>query len=171
MIWLIDEQVGLAIASARRAGFSFSAEQVRLFEERTAVAAEGDPRNLTRAGDSVEILIDGPLTEKADIWAYYYGGGNTTYASIVRALGVAQSDPSVKSVILRVNSPGGTVDGLFDALAALETFRADSGKSISVVASKAQSAAYALAALGGKITAVTAASFFGSKAFLCCLWR
>lgn len=162
-MWLIDEQIGRSLAEARRNGMAVSPEQHRDFAARHApAAAAGDPRNMSRAGSTVEVVVDGVLSEKPDLFAYYYGGGNTTYESIARSLSIAASDPSVKEVVLRVNSPGGTVDGLWDALAAIESFKNDSGKSIRVVASKAQSAAYAIAALAGNITAVSPASFFGS---------
>ena len=50
------------------------------------------------------------------------------------------------------------MEGLFETLAAIEAF----GKPMSVRASKAASAAYAIAAAGGSITAVSPASSFGS---------
>lgn len=162
LAWLIDEQVGRALATARRGNINASSEQLRAFDASSAVALEGDPRNMTRAGASAEIAIDGVLTEKPDFWAWYIGGGNTTYSMIARAIAVAAADPTIKEVVLRVSSPGGTVDGLWEALVAIERFRFDSGKKIRVVASKAQSAAYAIAAYAGKIEAVNVASFFGS---------
>lgn len=162
MIFLIDELAARQLAEAR-ASFSgaLSSEQIKAFEASNVVAA-GDPKNVTRAGSTMEIRVEGLLTEKPDLFAAWFGGGNTTYDSIVNALSIAANDRAVKDVVLRVNSPGGTVDGLFDALAAIETFKADSGKKLRVVASKAQSAAYAIASMAGPITAKTSASMFGS---------
>lgn len=159
--WVIDESVGRSIAIAMYSGMSFSDEQRKDFDAKSIVALEGDPRNMSRAGASAEIIIEGVLTEKPDIWSWYFGGGNTTYAMIVRALGVAAQDPTIKEVMLRVNSPGGMVDGLWDALTAIDRFK-ETGKKLRVVASKAQSAAYAIAAYAGKIEAATVASMFGS---------
>jgi ClpP class serine protease len=60
--------------------------------------------------------------------------------------------------LLHIDSPGGTVKGLFDTLAAIESHP----KPISVHASFACSAAYALAAAAGPIRASNEASEFGS---------
>lgn len=161
MMYLIDELAARELADARAKAAPLTAEQLSAFESSQTVAS-GDPKNVTRAGSTMEIRVEGVLTEKPDLFAAWFGGGNTTYDSIAQALARAASDASVKDVVLRVNSPGGTVDGLFDALAAIESFKADSGKKLRVVASKAQSAAYALAAMAGPITAKTPASMFGS---------
>ena len=60
--------------------------------------------------------------------------------------------------MLSIDSPGGTVAGLFETLAALDA----TGKSIRVRSSAAHSAAYAIAAVAGPIEAVTPVSMFGS---------
>lgn len=116
------------------------------------------PRNLKIAGDVAEISISGVLTKKPDFFLWFFGVSQTSYESIQSALAMAEADPAVKRVVLNVDSPGGNVDGLFDTLAALDAFT----KPISTKASLAASAAYAIAAMGGKIEALTAASTFGS---------
>ena len=60
--------------------------------------------------------------------------------------------------MLKISSPGGTVAGLFDTLAVLEAFE----KPVTVRASLAASAAYAIAAVGGRIEATNLAAEFGS---------
>jgi hypothetical protein len=64
----------------------------------------------------------------------------------------------VREVLLSIDSPGGTVQGLFETLGELEAF----GKPLRAVSSMACSAAYALAAMCGSIEARTGVSFFGS---------
>lgn len=161
MIYLLDEVAARSLADARAHGAPFSADQLQAFESRN-VAASGDPKNARRAGSTMEIRVEGILTEKPDLFAAWFGGGNTTYDSIVQSLAIAANDPSIKEVVLSVNSPGGTVDGIFEALDAIESFRTSSGKKIRAVASKAQSAAFAIAAMAGPITAKNAGSVFGS---------
>jgi ClpP class serine protease len=158
--WLIDEDAGRALAALWRSGQIITAEHQ--IEHERIHAADGDVRGMTRAGASAEIVIDGVLTERTDWFALIFGLGNTTYGTITRALSAAAADHSIGEVVLRINSPGGTVDGLFETLAAIERFRADSGKKLRVIASRAQSAAYAIAAVAGKIEAATEASAFGS---------
>ncbi len=159
-MWLIHEEVARILQEARRAGPPSVAE-CTAFEAKHVVAEGRDPYNMRRAGSVAEIRVEGVLTKKPDFFAWLFGGGNTTYESIVSGLAIAKNDSLIKEVVLAVDSPGGQVDGLFDALEAIRDFRA-SDKKISVRASNAQSAAYAIAAMGGKITAQTSASFFGS---------
>ncbi len=129
------------------------------FEREVAMASSGgDPRIFKRAGDVAEIVIQGALTPKPDWYAYWMCGGNTTYPEIIQALALAGADASIKRVVLNISSPGGYVDGMFDALGALEAFK----KPKETLAAQADSAAYAFAAMGGKITARNKASEFGS---------
>lgn len=128
----------------------------------TARDAQALPRGLTLAGSSAEIRIDGVLTKKPDFFAMFFGGGNTTYQGIRNALAVAANDPNVKTITLGIDSPGGSVDGLFELLDAISAVRQSEGKTLRVRAENAQSAAYGIAAVAGPIEAVSRASTFGS---------
>jgi ClpP class serine protease len=160
-MWLIHDEVLRALREAKRAGFEPTAEQRAEFDSKIVAAREGGlPRNMRVAGDVAEIRVEGVLTKSPDFFAMWFGGGNTTYADIQTALAIAKSDPTVRSAVLYVDSPGGTVDGLFDTLASIEAFKAE--KKLTVKAANALSAAYAIAALAGKIEAANAAASFGS---------
>lgn len=126
-------------------------------------AASSDPENYAVVGSTAQINIDGVLSEEPDFWAWIFGLDGTTYEDIRDAFALAASDPLVKNVVLAVSSPGGYTDGLFETLAAIEAF----GKPITVQASQACSAAYALAAMAGPITALGPASEFGSIGVAC----
>jgi ATP-dependent protease ClpP protease subunit len=117
---------------------------------------------MTIAGSSAEIRVEGILTKKPDFFSMFLGGGNTTYSTIRAALGVAETNPAIKDVVLHVDSPGGSVDGLFECLDAITSFRANSGKKLRVRAENAQSAAYGIAAAAGNIEAVGRGATFGS---------
>jgi ClpP class serine protease len=157
-MWLLRKDVADALHQARTSGTALTAAQVEAFEKRTEASSTGVPRNLKIAGDVAEITIEGVLSNKPDIWAYWFGGGNCTYESIRQSLALAAADPAIKRVVLNIASPGGYVDGLFDTLAALEAF----SKPKTTRASQADSAAYALAAMGGSIEATNPAAEFGS---------
>jgi ClpP class serine protease len=158
-MWLTRQSIAEAIEHARAKALVLPQTVMDAFNRRHfEAAASGDPRILTRAGDVAEILVEGILTPKPDYYAYYYGNGNTTYPEIIRALQLAGSDPNIKRIVLNVCSPGGYVGGLFDTLAALEAFP----KPKETYAAMADSAAFAIAALGGKITATNTAAEFGS---------
>lgn len=154
-MWLLAEDTMRALERAEQAGLSPTAEQQRAHEER--VFALGKEAGRVDAS-TAELVVEGILTKRPDLFAMLFGGGNTTYQSIIRALNDAEHDSSVKSLMLHIDSPGGHVDGLFDTLAALQAF----SKPIKVRASNAQSAAYALAAVAGPIEAAGPTSQFGS---------
>lgn len=158
MLWLIKEDVAAAMTQALDAGLAPSAEASAEFIAKQEAAASDKPRNLSQAGDVAEISVHGVLTPTPSLFALIFGGGNTTYPAIQSALAMADADPTVKRAVLDVHSPGGTVDGLFDTLAAIQAF----SKPLTVRASQASSAAYAIAAVAGKITAKHAAAEFGS---------
>jgi ClpP class serine protease len=126
--------------------------------EQLAALGRGNPSPLTRAGSTAEIAVRGILTEQPDVLAAIFGGGNVTYPSIRQALAEAEADASVRDIVFVVDSPGGSVAGLFETLDALEAAK----KPRRVKASLAASAAFALAAVAGPIEAVGPASTFGS---------
>jgi len=168
--WLIEESVVRQMQEARKLGAKPTAEQAAAFQERQQVELrDGElPRNMRLAGSTAEIRVQGVLTKTPDIFAYFFGGGNTTYRSIITGLAIAKSDPTVKSVVLYVDSPGGTVDGLFEVLAAIEDFRGT--KALSVKAENAMSAAYGISAVAGKIEATNAGASFGSVGVATAYW-
>jgi ClpP class serine protease len=118
----------------------------------------GDPANYAVIGNVAHIAVAGVLSEQPDFFAWLFGLDGTTYADIRDAFALAGADANVASARVRVSSPGGYVDGLFETLGAIQAFT----KPISVVASMACSAAYAIAAQGGSIHAASPASQFGS---------
>jgi ClpP class serine protease len=117
---------------------------------------------MTVAGSTAQISVEGVLTKKPDFFAAFFGGGNTTYSTIRNALAVAETDPTIKEVVLHIDSPGGSVDGLFETLEAIHNLRETSSKKLRVRADNAQSAAYGIAAAAGSIEAVTRGATFGS---------
>ncbi|MGC4088414.1 MAG: hypothetical protein QM756_11060 [Polyangiaceae bacterium] len=135
--WLLRGDVAQELQASIRSGARPTAAQRAEFASRQAAAGSA-PRNLRIAGDVAEIRVEGLLTQRADFLAMFFGFANTTYSAIAEAFAIAGADPNVKRVSLSVDSPGGTVAGLFDALAAIESF----SKPISVIAEQACSAAY-----------------------------
>lgn len=80
-------------------------------------------------------------------WLFY---GDVTYESIVETLKHAVADPDADAVILRFNSPGGTVTGCAEAAAAIDRI-ASGSKPVIAHAQMADSAAYWLASATNKI--------------------
>lgn len=162
-MWLLSNESALEVARVLRSPISPSAEQIKAFHARRG-DGDGDPKAssdnsiLKTAGSVAEIRIEGVLVKEPSLLMWLFGMEQTAYRDIVAALAQASSDPAIKSVVLRVNSPGGTVSGLFDTLAAVQSF----DKPLSVQAEQACSAAYAIAAAAGKITATSVAANIGS---------
>lgn len=160
MLWLLESNVWQAMERALAAGFTPTAEQQAQYEASyTALSAEGGPRLLTIAGATAEVSVQGVLTKAPDFLAMLFGGGNTTYSEIISAVAAAEQDPSVKEIVLAIDSPGGSIDGLFDTVEALQNTKKPMR---AVVANLAASAAYALASQADTITAANRAVRVGS---------
>jgi ClpP class serine protease len=159
MFWALKAEMAARYERAVAANPVPSDAQLRAYSERraTAALAASQPECLTIAGDVAQITVDGLLTPQPDLWAWFVCG-NTAYSDIRDALASAELNPVVQRIEWTIASPGGMVDGLFETLAAIES----STKPSNVRASMACSAAYALAAMAGKIEATSPASEFGS---------
>lgn len=158
-MWLVADRVAREMRAKIQMGLTVGTDAQAAFGQLAVDAANnGKPRNYNVAGDVAEIKVEGLLTERPDFFAWLMGYGNTTYADIQQSIAMAEMDPGVKRIQYRVNSPGGQVNGLFETLGAIQ----DSKKPRSVLANYAASAAYAVAAVAGPITAAHAAVEVGS---------
>lgn len=103
--------------------------------------------------DGVAVLpISGPLMPNPGFWARLFGIGS--YADISHMAAAAAADDDVRSVLLDVDSPGGSVTGLLECGKALSGI----GKPITAyVGGMCASAAYLLAATADRIVVSPAA--------------
>jgi signal peptide peptidase SppA len=75
-----------------------------------------------------------------------------SYGEIADAIAGAMSDPSVRGVVLDVDSPGGEVGGLFDLVEQIQAIRDASAKPLWAAANEcALSAAYAIASAADRL--------------------
>lgn len=152
-MWLIEQSILNSMREARATGVKFTAEQVNAFQ------AADRSQVMAIAGSNAEIHVKGVLTNTPDMFAQWFGGGNTTYPSIIAALAEADANPDVKQIVMRFDSGGGSVNGMFDAIAAMQnTTKPIKG----VVGSMACSAAYGLASQSDELVAHNRASTVGS---------
>lgn len=162
MPWLLKKETADELVALRRELLPHAAAA----NPRAAYAAAKEDGKVVAGPDAVmaikggvaEIKVEGVLTPEPDPCAWFFGIKNTAYSDIIAALAKASADSSVKSILLKVDSPGGNVDGLFDTLAAIQAVQ----KPMSVLANQACSAAYAIAAAAGEIKATNPAACFGS---------
>lgn len=97
----------------------------------------------TKRQQEVAVLpLFGVIEQKPSLWGFLFGGTSTEmFAADLRA---AVADPSVKSILIDVDSPGGSVYGVEELASELRAAR--SKKTIEAIAnSEAASAAYHIA--------------------------
>lgn len=153
-MWLLESRVKASIEHAEATGFTPSAEQVSQFS-----AMYEDGSILSVMGSTAEIKVTGVLTKTPSIMARIFGGGNTTYTDIIEASAQAQADPRVTDIRLYVDSPGGSMSGLFSAIAALQSV---TKPLTAYVDGQANSAAFAIATQADRIIAHDKSTVFGS---------
>lgn len=108
----------------------------------------------TRVNDEAHIAVDGELDPDY-------------YAAIVAAVGRADKDPGVRSIVLMVNSPGGTVEGVAQAALAI---RNAAKPTVARVSYLAASGAYWLASQAKRIEAEVGTVMVGSIGVIVATW-
>jgi capsid assembly protease len=171
VFWLLHEDVLRKLQDAERQGRA-SDEQRAHFGSRQ-IAAQKDrearrrgtssdlPAPLSVAAGSAEIRVSGVLVPQESFWLWLLGYEQTVWGDLLESIERVTGDESVDRVNVMVDSPGGSVDGMWEALAAFESL-GESGKQVAVIARNAMSAAYGVAAVAGPITATMPGAMFGS---------
>jgi ClpP class serine protease len=154
MTWLLTDAIGSMLAERRASGHVFDAQAIAYID---ASEAKNKP---STAGTSSIIPIEGVLTQKRDFFAAWFGGGNTLYPDITKAIVTGEADPLVSEHVLAVGtSPGGSIDGLFDTMAAIKAAK----KPVrAIVRGMAASATFALVSQADEVIASNDVTQFGS---------
>lgn len=158
-MWLVSQSVKNVLDQALANGIAPTAEQCAEYEAKINGRGAGVSDILEITGDVAKISISGVITNSPSFFALLFGGGNVIYSDIINALNTVENDASVARAELHIDSPGGTISGLFDTIAALQSF---SKPLRAVVRNVAASAAYAIASQAGEIYATNRAVQFGS---------
>jgi capsid assembly protease len=126
------------ILQARHAGHRFTAEEI---QER--ISAGPSHRQPTSSANIAVIPIVGVILHRLELMGQISGGMSP--GTIAQSFRVAMADPSVSSIVLDIDSPGGTAFGLMELG---DEIRAARGKKpvVAVANSEAGSAAYWLGA-------------------------
>lgn len=80
-----------------------------------------EPDIMAVNGDIAVIDISAPMVKRESIWTRY--GLLTSTEAVGNALRVAQGDPKIRGAVLRMDTPGGTVDGQHKLIGAIEDFK------------------------------------------------
>jgi len=103
-----------------------------------------------KSGRVAQISIVGSITRRGSMWADFFGGASVE--GTIAALRNVAADDSVSTVLLNIDSPGGTVDGLPELAAEVRKLR-ESKHVVAMANSLAASAAYWLASQADEIVA------------------
>ncbi len=112
-------------------------------------ASRSQAYTVTESGIAV-VSVLGPLVARGDWLTSLLGASD--YGAVAEALSNAADDPAVRGILLEMDSPGGEVGGLFDAVDTIGAIRQRSAKPLWAVASEAAlSAAYAVASAADRV--------------------
>lgn len=125
----------------RASGGRLTEEDIR--ERLLAADMHAGPRNSQQTfGTAAVIPVYGVIGRRANLMSSFSGG--TSVENLTKKFRAAVADPSVKAIVLDVDSPGGTVDGV-DELAAEIYDSRKKKKTVAVANGMAASAAYWIA--------------------------
>jgi len=127
---------------------SISDERVQAFMKQVSSRDPNDMMMVDESG-AAHIPIIGVLSKSPSFMDYLFDGGSAVYGDIVKAVQAADNNPEVNKIILEIDSPGGDVDGFFDAAKAIENASKPTEAHVNDMAA---SAAYGLAAQADAIT-------------------
>jgi capsid assembly protease len=112
--------------------------------------ADAAPLISINTEDIAVVSVIGTLVSRSGYLAA--NSGLSSYADVGDTIAATMSDPTVRGVILDIDSPGGEVGGLFDLVGRIGAINADAAKPLWAVANEsALSAAYAIASAAGRL--------------------
>lgn len=144
----------------RGEGLVMSADEAKKSVEENSI--------LTIAGDTAIIKIEGVLSKEGPDWIdVYFGYKGTSYNAIIEAIESVQSNSDVKLIVLRMDTPGGYVNGVD------ETWQAVKASEIKVIAENhgmIASGGYWIASAADEIVAIAPTVETGSIGVLVAQW-
>jgi signal peptide peptidase SppA len=136
-----------------------SAAGEKLSEEEIEASMSAGPRVSPKGSGAVAVIpVYGTISRRMNMMSRMSGG--TSIEQLTASFRQAMSDPSVKAVVLNVDSPGGSVDGVPELGAEIFSSRSQK-KTIAVADTMAASAAYWIAAQADELV-VTPSGSVGS---------
>jgi ClpP class serine protease len=155
--WLLEHRVFVQLEQAASKATVPTAEQ--LAEMRAGRRSRGEETIMQLNGRTALIPVTGVLTAAPDWLSYFFGGGNTTYQDVIEAIERAEGDPNVDDIQLAIDSPGGEIAGLFEAMAAVQNAQ----KPVTAVGHNlVASAAFGIASQADDFMALNRATEIGS---------
>jgi len=148
-------EVALLRLASRPLAIAPRALETLLAASRVTIASPGEIATRGRGyavtdGGIAVVPVLGPLVARGDWLTELFGA--SVYGEVGEAIEAALADPSVRGVVMEIDSPGGEVAGMFDLVDRLGALRQSAGKPLWAVASEsATSAAYEIASTAERI--------------------
>jgi ClpP class serine protease len=158
-MWLLEQSVFSILRECANNKIEITSDLRAEYEALTDARTQSSTRILDVVDGTAQIDVMGVISNKPDIFAMLFGGGNVLWSEIIEAVAVAEADDSVNEIVLNVDSPGGAVDGMFDAIAAVSSAKKPVTALVNNVAA---SAAFGLASQADEIVAKNKAARIGS---------
>lgn len=150
--WAIHEDYARiigAVLTRRAAGEPASAETLRLAQERAAAIEAARDAAATASTNGVAVIpVLGVVSARASMLEQQ--SGMTSPEALGVAIDRAAADPGVKTIVLDVNSPGGTVAGTPELAAKIRAARS-AKQVVAQVSYQAASAAYWIASQADEV--------------------
>lgn len=157
--WAISEDKLIEIRSIYAAHMRGEKIDIDAIEARLGRPLANDEQGFTVNSGVAIIPIHGVMGKKMNMFSQISGGASTQM--IARDIRAAVDDPEVKSIMLHIDSPGGTVDGT-ETLTEVIKEASDSKSVVSFVDGTMQSAAYWAGSAADLIVASSSTSQIGS---------
>ena len=158
--WAIEPAKLVEISSIYGAHLRREKPDIAAIEARLGKALNNEPARYTVRGGVAILPLQGLIAKKMNMLMQVSGG--TSSQLFAQAIQTALSDPTVHSIVLDIDSPGGTVDGT-QALADVVFGARSSGKNIVALGSGAMcSAAYWIASAAQYVYVADSTTAVGS---------
>lgn len=136
---------------------AISADMRTKYEAGIAQDGQANSRILSVSGNVATIAVAGVLTHSYGFMTWLMGG--TAYTDIMAAMQMAELDPEITDIRVKMNSGGGQVSGLFDLIAQMESMKTPMTCEVSGMCC---SAAYAIASQCDSIITASEGEGIGS---------
>ena len=136
---------------------AISADMRTKYEAGIAQDGQANSRILSVSGNVATIAVAGVLTHSYGFMTWLMGG--TAYTDIMAAMQMAELDPEITDIRVKMNSGGGQVSGLFDLIAQMQSMKTPM---ICEVSGMCCSAAYAIASQCDSIITASEGEGIGS---------
>jgi ClpP class serine protease len=136
---------------------AISADMRTKYEAGIAQDGQANSRILSVSGNVATIAVAGVLTHSYGFMTWLMGG--TAYTDIMAAMQMAELDPEITDIRVKMNSGGGQVSGLFDLIAQMQSMKTPM---VCEVSGMCCSAAYAIASQCDSIITASEGEGIGS---------